>query len=187
MEPDLRRSGSKGERVYDWAWIAITPPPGESGGRHSLLVRRRISDGELAFYRLCSPRPVPLRVLVGVAGTRRNVQTCFQTGKTIGLDEPQIRRWDSWYRHTTLVMLAHTIGTVIADRERDRHRGYADQTLIALTFNEIRPLFTKLITNTVHTISRRLAWSQWRRRHQARARTSYYRRRGHPLHQPAST
>ncbi|MET8094252.1 IS701 family transposase [Micromonospora sp. NPDC005220] len=38
-------AGSKGERDYDWAWIAIIPPDGETGGCHSLLVRRRISDG----------------------------------------------------------------------------------------------------------------------------------------------
>ena len=34
-------AGPKGERDYDWAWIAITPPAGETGGCHSLLVRRR--------------------------------------------------------------------------------------------------------------------------------------------------
>ena len=154
-----------------------------------MLIRRRISDGELAFYRCWSPRPVPLRALVTVAGTRWNVETCFQTGKTIGLDEPQVRRWDSWYRHTTLVMLAHAILTVIAARERANH---TDQALIPLTFNEIRRLFAKLIANTVHPLSRHLAWSHpslsgWRRRHQGRAKTSHYRRRGHTIHQPAST
>ncbi|GAA1578091.1 IS701 family transposase [Dactylosporangium maewongense] len=177
-------AGSKGERTYDWAWIAITPPDGETGGCHSLLVRRRTSDSELAFYRCWSPQPVPLRALVRVAGTRWNVETCFQTGKTIGLNEPQVRRWNSWYRHITLVMLAHAILTVIAARERDRH---TDQTLIPLTFNEIRHLFKLMITNTTHTISHRLHWSNWRRRHQARARTSHYRRRGHTIHQPTST
>jgi SRSO17 transposase len=174
-------SGSKGERDYDWAWVTITPPAGETGGCHSLLVRRRISDGELAFYRCWSPQPVPLRVLVRVAGTRWNVETCFQTSKTIGLDEPQVRRWDSWYRHVTLVMLAHAILTVIAARERDRH---ADQTRIPLTFNEIRRLFARTITNTIHTIDHWLHWSTWRRRHQARAKTSHYRRRGQLTHRP---
>ena len=86
-------AGSKGDRDYDWAWITITPPHDEAAGCHSLLVRRRISDGELAFYRCWSPQPVPLRVLVRVAGTRWTVETCFQTGKRIGLDEPQVRRW----------------------------------------------------------------------------------------------
>jgi SRSO17 transposase len=177
-------AGSKGERDYDWAWIAITPPTGQTGGHHSLLVRRRISDGELAFYRCWSPRPVPLRVLVRVAGTRWTVETCFQTGKRVGLDEPQVRRWDSWYRHVTLVMLAHAILTVIAARERDRH---TDPALIPLTLPEIRRLFARLITTTVHTIDHWLHWSNWRRRHQARAKTSHYRRRGHTIHQSAST
>jgi SRSO17 transposase len=177
-------AGSKGERNYDWAWIAITPPAGEAAGCHSLLVRRRISDGELAFYRCWTPEPVPLRTLVTVAGTRWNVETCFQTGKTIGLDEPQVRRWDSWYRHVTLVMLAHAILTVIVARERDRH---TDPALIPLTLPEIRRLFARLITTSIHTIDHWLHWSNWRRRHQARAKTSHYRRRAHTDYRPAST
>jgi SRSO17 transposase len=180
-------AGSKGERDYDWAWIAITAPAGETSGCHSLLVRRRISDGELAFYRCWSPRPVPLRALVRVAGTRWKVETCFQTGKRIGLDEPQVRRWDSWYRHVTLVMLAHAILTVIAARERDHYTADGDHTVTALTFNEIRRLFGRFIATMAHTIGHWLHWSNWRRRHQARARTSHYRRRGHAIHQPAST
>jgi hypothetical protein len=50
-----------------------------------------------------------------------------------------------------------------------------------LTVNEIRYLFAKLITNTVRGITYRLHWSTWRRRHQATALTSHYRRRGHPI------
>jgi hypothetical protein len=73
--------------------------------------------------------------------------------------------------------------------------------------NEIRRLFAELIANSTNPISHWLAWSQWRRRHQARARTSrcrypggrhgvshqarartsHYRRRGHRLHQQPST
>lgn len=180
-------AGSKGERNYDWAWIAITPPGDETGGCHSLLIRRRISDGELAFYRCWSPHPVPLRVLVRVAGTRWNVETCFQTGKTIGLDEPQVRRWHSWYRHITLVILAHAILTIIAARERHGHTANTDQPLTPLTVPEIRRLFSRLITNTSHTISHWLHWSIWRRRHQARAKTSHYRHRDQLTHQPTST
>lgn len=178
--------GSKGSRYYDWAWIAITAPADETPGRHTLLIRRRISDGELAFYRCWSAHPTPLRTLVRVAGTRWSIETCFQTGKAIGLDEPQVRRWHAWHRHVTLVMLAHAILTVIAAREH-RDRTTADQTVIALTLPEIRRLFAKLITNTVHPVSHWLTWSHWRRRHQARARTSHYRRRDQAIHQPAST
>jgi SRSO17 transposase len=177
--------GAKGHRDYDWAWITITPPADEAAGQHTLLIRRRISDGELAFYRCWSPRPVPLHVLVTVAGTRWRIETCFQTSKAIGLDEHQVRRWDSWYRHTTLVMLAHAILAVIAAHERAQP--VPNQTLIPLTVPEIRRMFAKLIANIIHTIDHWLTWSHWRRQHQARAKTSHYRRRGHPIHQPAST
>jgi SRSO17 transposase len=179
--------GAKGRRDYDWAWMAITPPDDEQTGHHALLVRRSLTDGELAFYRCWSPRPVGLPTLVRVAGTRWCVETCFQTGKNAtGLDEHQVRRWDSWYRYTTLVMLAHAILTVIAARERARPQT-ADTHLIPLTVNEIRRLFAKLAANSVHTINHWLAWSRWRRLHQARAKTSHYRRRGHPEHRHAST
>jgi hypothetical protein len=121
---------------------------------------------------------VSLRTLVAVAGTRWSIETCFQTGKNLGLDEHQVRRWDSWYRHTTLVMLAHTILAVIAAGERAHHRP-GGQELVPLSINEIR--------RAVHTIDHWLGWSTWRRRHQARAKTSHYRRRGQVEHRPAPT
>jgi hypothetical protein len=61
--------GAKGDRDYDWALLRITPPVDESPGHHWLLVRRRIIDGELAYYRCWSARPVTLAALVRVAGT----------------------------------------------------------------------------------------------------------------------
>jgi hypothetical protein len=45
------------------------------------------------------------------------------------LDQPQVRRWTSWYRHTTLVMLAHAILTIIAaphSRQPHQRRPDAD-------------------------------------------------------------
>lgn len=113
-----------------------------------------------------------------MAGSRWSIETCFQTGKgAVGLDQHQVRRWNSWYRYTTLVMFAHTILAVIAAYERIRHG--PETGLIPLTVNEIRRLFAKLIT-TVHGISHWPAWSRWRRQHQARARRSHYQRRGTP-------
>ena len=180
-------NGAKGPREYDWAWVAITPPDDEQAGHHWLLVRRSLADGELAFYRCWSSRPLPLPVLVAVAGTRWRVETCFQTAKgAVGLDEHQVRRWDSWYRYTTLVMLAHAILTAIAARERHRHPP-THTKLTPMTIREIRHLFAKLITNTAHTIGHWLHWSRWRRLHQARATTSHYRRRERSAHRPTST
>jgi hypothetical protein len=105
------------------------------------------------------------------------VECCFQNAKgAVGLDQHQLRRWDSWHRYTTLVMLAHAILTVIAAHERDRHPA-AVPGLIPLTVNEIRRLFAKLITNITRPASFHLPWSRWRRAHQAHARASHYRAR----------
>ena len=49
--------GSKGERWYAWAWLGTASP------RHSLLVRRHLKTGELAFHYCYAPegqlRPRP--------------------------------------------------------------------------------------------------------------------------------
>ena len=114
--------GAKGHRYYDWAWLAIDP--GRPGHRY-LLIRRSRRTGELAFYRCYSPRPVPLPVLVKVAGIRWTTEENFQAGKGLtGLDEHQVRRWDSWYRWTTLAMLALAFLTIAAATEHasPRHR-----------------------------------------------------------------
>ena len=82
--------GAKGQRYYDWAWA--TTDPGKPGHRY-LLIRRSRHTGELAFYRCYSPQPVPLPVLVKVAGIRWTTEENFQAGKGLaGLDEHQVRR-----------------------------------------------------------------------------------------------
>lgn len=173
--------GAKGERDYDWAFVRITPPADEQTGHHWLMVRRRIRDGELAFYRCWSATSVSLAKLVRVAGARWCVEECFRAGKDeVGLDQHQVRKWTSWYRYTTLAMFAHAILAVIAAHERAR-RHRPGNGLIALTVNEIRHLFAKLITSAVRNVSYWQHWSTWRRRHQARALTSHYRRRGTPI------
>lgn len=96
-----------GQGTYDWAWVRIVPPADEATGQHWLLVRRRIRDGEFAFYRCWSPKPVTLATLARVPGTRWCVEECFRAGKDeAGLDQNQVRKWTSWYRYTTLAMLA---------------------------------------------------------------------------------
>lgn len=48
--------------------------------------------------------------------------------------------------------------------------------LIPLTCNEIQRLFTALIISPAHDATYHLGWSDWRRRHQARAQASHYSR-----------
>jgi SRSO17 transposase len=169
-------AGAHGPRLYSWAWFRLLAEDGTDTGVHHLLIRRNDATGELAYLRCYSPRPVPLRTLVAVAGQRWRIEESFQTAKgLVGLDQHQVRRWRSWHRWTTLAMLAHAFLAVATAAERDT--APTPTGLIALTVNEFRRLFDALLLATSHTITTLLAWSRWRRRHQYRARLSHYRRR----------
>ena len=168
--------GAKGPRWYDWTLTDVTDPAVTSGdGPHWLLIRRRISDGEYAFYRAHAPGSVPLAQLVKVAGSRWKVEDGFAGGKELAaLDEHQVRTWTSWHRWTILALLAHAFLSVLASQASDRPP--PDDLLIPLTRHEIRRLFTGL-DQQPPTPRSQLHWSRWRRRHQATARTCHYRRR----------
>jgi SRSO17 transposase len=173
-------TGAKGERFYDWALIDTldTAADPEATGCHWLLIRRHRRTGELAFYRAFSPTPVPLAALVRVAGTRWKVEESFQSGKELaGLDQHQVRTWTSWHRWSVLAMLAHAFLSVMAATGPPPEPGSG---LIQLTRNEIRRLLTAAIT-PVQQAAHILHWSTWRRRHQARARASHYRRQAATL------
>ena len=69
--------------------------------------------------------------MVKVAGQRWRTEENFQAAKGLtGLDEHQVRRWASWYRWTTLAMLA-----IAAASEHARSPASPGQ--IPLTRNEI--------------------------------------------------
>jgi SRSO17 transposase len=178
-------AGSKGERDYAWAWVATDRP------RHWLLIRRHLRTGECAYHYCHVPagRPVTLKRLVTAAGLRWPVEEDFTFGKNyFGLDQSQVRVHIAIARHTTLVAAALAVCAVAAAQARNRtdsqappptspaSRPPADPGLIPLTVAEIKHLF-----NTA-TAPRRspwhaLRWSQWRRRHQARARWHHKRAR----------
>ena len=167
--------GARGPRWYDWALIEAADPAVTKGqGPHWLLIRRRISDGELAFYRARAPRPVPLALLVHVAGSRWKVEDGFAGGKELAaLDEHQVRTWVSWHRWTILALLAHALLSVLASQAAGRP---GDRQLIPLTRHEIRRLLTGLSRQLAEPATQ-LHWSRWRRRHQATARACHYRKR----------
>jgi SRSO17 transposase len=114
-------NGSKGPRVFDWAVASLpddgTAPPGWS---RWLLARRALTrnakgEHELAYYLCCAPAGTTDEELIRVAGSRWAVEECFQTAKNeTGLDQYQVRRYDAWYRHITLAMLAHAYLAVTA-------------------------------------------------------------------------
>jgi SRSO17 transposase len=170
-------AGAKGHRYYDWAWVSIEP---RLPGHRWLLIRRSLRTGELAFYRCYAPRAASLAALIRVAGRRWTTEENFQAGKGLaGLDEHQVRRWTSWYRWTTLAMLAAAFLTIAAITEHARHPAPDGQ--VTLTRNEIAWLLSALINRPAPGRPHRLAWSAWRRRHQHRAKTCHYQRQAREL------
>ena len=104
-------TGAKGHRYYDWAFIRLDHGDPSPGGQAAALAagppqpHAPASSPSTAAGR---PDPVPLAALVRVAGRRWTIEERFQTAKgLVGLDQHQVRRWRSWYRWTTLAMLAH--------------------------------------------------------------------------------
>ncbi|MFB9626101.1 hypothetical protein ACFFSA_23705 [Nonomuraea helvata] len=93
----------------------------------------------------------------------------FQAAKSqVGLDHYQVRGWTAWHRHVTLAMIALALLTVIAAAQPT---STADDR-IPLTLPEIRRLLATLVLTTAHPVMAIMRWSDWRRRQQARARTT---------------
>ena len=82
------------------------------------MARRRIARPEdLAYYVCFGPADTTLEDLVRVAGTRWTIEECFEEAKgQVGLDQYEVRKWEGWYRHITLVMLAHACLAVVRRR-----------------------------------------------------------------------
>jgi hypothetical protein len=135
--------GAKGHRWNDWAFDAADPAVTEGGGPHRLLIRRRIIDGEYAFYRAHPLTRCRWPGWSGSQGRDGKVEDGFAGGKELAaLDEHQVRSWTSWHRWTTLTLLAHAFLSVLASQPGGGHPD-ADP-LIPLTRHEIRRLFTGL-------------------------------------------
>ncbi|MBA2452565.1 MAG: IS701 family transposase [Chloroflexia bacterium] len=101
-------TGSQGERLYDWCCVQL-PYEQASSMVQWLLVRRSLSDrAERAYFRVCGPVETALEEMVRVAGLRWAIEESFEDAKgLVGLDQYEVRKWQAWYRHITLALLAH--------------------------------------------------------------------------------
>jgi hypothetical protein len=81
-----------------------------------MLVRRNIEDPtDLAYFLVFGPRATTsLAEVVAVAGLRWQIEVGFETAKgECGLEDYEVRTWDAWHRHITLVLLAHAFLVVM--------------------------------------------------------------------------
>jgi SRSO17 transposase len=146
--------GSKGDRWYAWAWIATASP------RHSLLVRRHLKTGDLAFHYCYVPEGqlAGKARLISAAGLRWPVEEGFEFGKDyFGLDQCQGRLYTAILRHLVLAMAALAICAVTAAQLRHQTDAQAqpparpdqpppaDPGLIPLTVHEVKKLLASAL------------------------------------------
>jgi SRSO17 transposase len=177
--------GSKGERWYAWAWIGTSSP------RHSLLVRRHLKTGELAFHYCYVPEGqlASKARLIRAAGLRWPVEESFELGKgCFGLDQCQARLYTAVLRHLVLVMAALAVCAVTAAQLRERtgtqapppagpdDKPPADPGLVPLSVREVKRLLAAALCHP-EPPGHAARWLHWRRRHQARSRWFHKRAR----------
>lgn len=185
-----------GREIAGWGYSLVI--------RQSLEVGEKAPD--IAYILVFAPRGTSLQKMVTVIGGRWTVEECFEIGKgEVGLDEYEMRSWQGWYRHITFCMVAmaflvvlrlssQTLENSSEDRENqfpqipESHESFHDpciQTslcnpllmLVPFSVPEIQKLFYYLISFKPLSTFYRLAWSTWRRAHQALARIYHFRRR----------
>ena len=109
--------GSKGEREYEWARVAINC--GDSGDFQRWLVFRRSLEPpdqpqHVSYYQAFAPKDTSLATFAKVAGKRWGIEECFKLAKSqLGLADYEVRSWVGWHRHITLVLAAQAFLTVL--------------------------------------------------------------------------
>jgi hypothetical protein len=126
--------------------------------------------------------------MVRAAGSRWKIEECIEaaTGE-VGLDEYEVRLWLAWYRHITLAMFAQAFLPVVRAQAQleacatgqtltptallpSAAMAAAAQALLPLTVPEVRRLLWQFALKREPSSLHGLAWSYWRRRHQAQAK-----------------
>jgi SRSO17 transposase len=102
--------GSKGPRLYEWAWLQL-PDQTEAASQRArwVLIRRSLSDrSQRAYYRVYGPATTTLAQVVPVAGSRWKIEEGYEQAKgQVGLDQYEVRTWRAWYRYMTLALGAY--------------------------------------------------------------------------------
>ena len=99
--------GSQGSRSYLFSAQRVRPTSRRKPGEiHWAVYRRNRDDSEPRYYLSNAPGDTPLETLAYVGGSRRRIETEFETEKSdMGLDEYETRTWAGWHHHVALCLL----------------------------------------------------------------------------------
>ena len=100
--------GAQGPRIHLFAARRVWESREGLPGHECWLVLRRNPDGsEPKYYLSNAPADTPLLTLAHVGAKRWPIETEFQTEKNeTGLDEYEVRSWQSWHHHIAMALLA---------------------------------------------------------------------------------
>lgn len=117
--------GSKGPRLYEWAWLQL-PDEREAASARArwVLIRRSLADrSERAYYRVAGPATIPLAEVVQRAGSRWQIEEGYEQAKgEVGLDQYEVRMWRAWYRYMTLALVAYAALVVMRAQARAQEK-----------------------------------------------------------------
>jgi SRSO17 transposase len=117
--------GSKGPRLYEWAWLQL-PDEMEAASERArwVLIRRSLSDrSERAYYRVYGPATTTLAEIVRVTGSRWKIEEGYEQAKgEVGLDQYEVRTWRAWYRYMTLALVAYAALVVMRAQARAQEK-----------------------------------------------------------------
>ena len=103
----------------EWAVLDLKFPDGHPG-RWLLLSRHREHRTEVTHHLCAGPSATTLPELVRVVRSREAVQVCVTRAcDEIGLHHYQVRRYQAWYRHATLSMLAYAYASAYATTDAE--------------------------------------------------------------------
>lgn len=110
-------NGSKGEREYEWARIEVNCDRSE-GFQRWLVFRRSLEHPNeprcISYYQVFAPAETSLETIVRVIGKRWCIEECFKLAKSqLGLGDYEVRSWQGWHRHITLVLAAQVFLSVL--------------------------------------------------------------------------
>jgi SRSO17 transposase len=121
--------GSKGPRLYEWAWLQLPQQvEGHNERARWVLIRRNLtSPSKRAYYRAAGPAQTTLVTLVTVTGSRWKIEEGYEQAKgEVGLDQYEVRAWRAWYRYVTLSLVAYA-ALVVLQRQASEQEKKAEE------------------------------------------------------------
>lgn len=134
--------------------------------------------GQLAYVLVWAPPATSLLTMVQAFGARWHIEEDLQACKALGLDQYEVRSFQGWTRHITLVLLAYAFLVsccLQTSHPADDPTAGPSPALIALTPSEVQHLLAHLFFPAPTSAPLICQWSLFRRAHQYWA--GYYHRR----------